>query len=92
MTPAPTPAPVVPSTWNPTTIAVFIGAAVTFLMASLVQAGVVIPAHISSEVQVIVGIIGQVGSVITALLMGIHHNAMKAKVAVAKIEAAAYGK
>lgn len=77
--PAPAPVPLPPSTWTPTTIAAYVGAFVLFLLASLTQAGVTVPAGVSTEVQLVVGIVGQVAGAVTALLATLSsHSVVKA--------------
>lgn len=72
--------PVLPTTWTPAAIGTFIGALALFVLGTLTQAGVTVPAHLSTEVQVIVGSLGQLIAVVTALVSHLsNHSVAKAQ-------------
>jgi len=67
-----------PASWTPTTIAAYAFAAALFLLGALAQAGVAVPAHVSTEVAIIGGVVAQVASAVTALLATLsHHSVVK---------------
>jgi hypothetical protein len=72
------PIPVIPTQWNPSTIATFASAAALFVVGLLFSLGVVLPAGTSASVTLWAGIVSQAGAVAASVIALLsHHSVVK---------------
>jgi len=74
--PVPPVVPVIPRTWTISTIVTYAGAVALFLFGVLAQSGVVVPAHVSTEVQAWVGAASEIAAVATGLISHITNSSV----------------
>jgi hypothetical protein len=89
--PAPVP-PTPPTTWSPTATAVYIGSLALFIIGTLTELGVAIPAKVTIDVQILAGVAAQSAALIATLVhhlanVGLKKTALKAGAAVSSVSA-----
>lgn len=76
--PDPTPVlPPIPTSWTPASVATYAGAIALFVLGALTSAGVIVPAGVSSEVQLVVGSLGALSGVVTSVVALLSHHSVQ---------------
>lgn len=70
-----------PTTWTPASAITYGGAVALFIIGTLTASGVTVPAHVSTEVQLVVGALGSMSGVLAGLVALVSHHSVQ-KVAI----------